>query len=231
MFAFGPTEAIWRDGGVGDPNGLSDVMRYHEQASPDFEVLPGTGLIDASVLNGAVNVPMLALEFTSHGLADLQLQPLRLKAYGTGNDKNEVVRASLWWDRNANGAVDAGDTAISSAPFSVDNGEVILPLGGVPELHQLYPRQLLVTYDFSNSARSVVTFYVTLRPDQTQALVADGAPRWSPQRPRTARWPGGSYHCHEARCRSRAVIPHRWRRRARSTHTTCRCSWIRTATR
>jgi photosystem II stability/assembly factor-like uncharacterized protein len=174
MFAFGPTQAIWKDGGVGDPNGLSDVMRYSEQASPNFEVLPGTGLIDVTVLNGTVNVPMLALEFTSHGLADLQLQPLRLKAYGTGNDKNEVVRASLWWDRNANGVVDAGDTAISSAPFTADNGEVTLSLGGVPELHQMYPRQLLVTYDFSASARNLVTFYVTLRPDQTQAVVADG---------------------------------------------------------
>lgn len=173
MFAFSATDAFWKDAGVGDPNGKGDVLRYLEQAAPYLEVLKGTGAGNVTVLNGTTNVPALALNLTSHGLTDLLLQPLRIKAIGSAHDRNELDRVSLWWDRNANGTIDSGDTAISSTIFTADNGEAILDLGGVPELHQLFPRQLLVTYDISLRARPGVTFTATLRPEAVEALVAD----------------------------------------------------------
>ena len=173
MFAFSSTEAYWKDGGVGDPNGKGDVFRYFEQASPNFEVLKGTGVVDSTAKNGAKNVPVAALRFTSFGTTPLLLQPLHVRASGTGNDHSEIDLVTLWWDRDENGAVSEGDTAISTTTFGADDGVAELGLGSVPQLYQLYPRQLLVTYDVSRKVRDAVTFSASVEPAVVEAFTDD----------------------------------------------------------
>ena len=175
MFAFSPTDAFWKDGGVGDPNGKADLQRYFEQASPYLEVLKGTGAGNATVPNGATNVPVAAFSFTSYGLTDLLLQPLHVRASGTGNDRSEIDRVTLWWDRDGDGSVSTGDTAISTTTFGADDGVAELGLGSVPQLHQLYPRQLLVTYDIAQRVRDGVTFSAALEPVTVEAFTDDSA--------------------------------------------------------
>ena len=47
------------DGGVGDPNGKSDVQRHFEQASPNFEVLKGTGtVIGGTTTTASASMPI-----------------------------------------------------------------------------------------------------------------------------------------------------------------------------
>jgi hypothetical protein len=173
MFAFGPTDVFWKDGGVGDPNGKSDVQRYFEQASPNLEVLKGTGVTDSMVNSGTKNVPVAAFRITSWGLTDVLLQPLRVRASGSGNDQSEIDLVTLWWDRDEDGAVTIGDTALSTTVFGADNGIAELGMGDAAKLHQLYPRQLLVTYDLSIKARDGRTFSASLAPATVEAFTAD----------------------------------------------------------
>lgn len=80
IWAYSETRAIWRDNGVGDPNGLSDVFRYVEPPDPSFEVLVGAAVPDATLAPGAQRVRMGAFRIANQGPLPLQIQALRLRA-------------------------------------------------------------------------------------------------------------------------------------------------------
>jgi len=175
IFAFDTTHAIWQDGGVGDPNRLSDIFTYVEPWEADLEVLPATTIADAALEASAVPraVPVLSFRLESHGPVPLRLAGLSLRASGTGDDRADVRAVRLWWDRNANGALDADDVELASGAFAADDGRTALVPASGPLLHPFDPLAYLVTLDFA-PVRNLRTYSVSLAAADVGAE-ADGA--------------------------------------------------------
>jgi len=148
IWAFDTMNAIWKDGGVGDPNGFADVLRLVEPRSASFELLPGTAVPAASVEPGDANVPVIGLRFVNNGPMPLKVTALKLQASGTGNDQLDVSAVKAWWDRGGNGVVDADDVMLVSGVYPADNGLLVLNLGTKQLMQPRVPFNVLVTYDF-----------------------------------------------------------------------------------
>jgi uncharacterized repeat protein (TIGR01451 family) len=157
IFAFDPVHAIWQDGGVGDPDGLSDIFTYVEPWVPDFEVRSATPGPDATFDAGAAvsRVPVLALRLESHGPVPLELASLALRGGGSGDDRSDVTAVRAFWDRDGDGAVGGDDLEVASGLFDADDGSATVRAGAVgPELVEGAPLDLVVTYDLSAAIRS-----------------------------------------------------------------------------
>jgi uncharacterized repeat protein (TIGR01451 family) len=195
IWAFDTNRAIWQDGGVGDPNSLSDIFTYVEPGTPNFEVLPGPSIADApyDASTAPRNVPVLALRLDSHGPVPLRLAGLKLQAAGTGDDSQDVQAVRLWWDRNGNRAVDTGDAEIASGTYAADDGTATLAPAGGPLLHEGNPLFLLVAYDF-RAIRNLRTYTASLAAADVAAETADGGTpaRLSATAPAGTIWPGAT---------------------------------------
>jgi hypothetical protein len=176
VWAFDTMSAIWKDGGVGDPNGLSDIFTYVEPRVANLEVLPGAPILPDTVNPGDVKVPVFELRFVNQGPMPLKVVDLRVRASGSGNDATDVAAVKAWWDRDADGLVDADDPLLGSAAYAADNGEVALNLGSKHLAQPLVPFDVLLTYDFAGVASSTGTFRVSVSPAAVTAQSADTGP-------------------------------------------------------
>lgn len=176
IWAYSETRAIWRDNGVGDPNGLSDVFRYVEPPDPSFELLPGAGVPDARLSPGAQRIRVGAFRIDDQGPLPLQIQALRLRASGTGDDRTDVDAVKVWWDRNGDGTLDGTDPELASSAYATNDGEVSLDLGTAHLVHPRQPFNVLVTYDLSRAVNNLRTYSVALVPAGTTAATHGDTP-------------------------------------------------------
>jgi len=100
---------------------------------------------------GDANVPMLAFALTTPQAS--QLQSITLQASGSGNDSLDLKAVKLFQDTNANGKIDAGETAVASGTFSTDNGTLTLTLS-TPIGLSAGTTQFLVVADFNTTLAS-----------------------------------------------------------------------------
>jgi hypothetical protein len=173
IWAFDTMNAVWKDGGVGDPNGVSDVMKLVEPRSASFELLPGSAVLPARVEPGDADVPVIGLRFVNNGPMPLKVTALPLQATGTGNDQLDVSSVKAWWDREGNGVVDADDVLLVSGVYPANNGLLTLNLGTRQLMQPRVPFNVLVTYDFGGFISSAGTFRATATPANVTAQSAD----------------------------------------------------------
>jgi hypothetical protein len=173
IWAFDTMNAIWTDGGVGDPNGFADVLKLVEPRSASFELLPGSAVLPASVEPGNASVPVIGLRYVNNGPMPLKVTALALRASGTGNDQLDVSAVKAWWDRAGNGVVDADDVLLVSGVYPADNGLLALYLGTKQLMQPRVPFNVLVTYDFGGFITQAGTFKVTVTPANVTAQSAD----------------------------------------------------------
>jgi uncharacterized repeat protein (TIGR01451 family) len=176
VWAFDELRGIWQDGGVGDPNGLSDIFRYVEPREPNFEVLAYANVASATVDPGASSVRVAAYEFTNHGPVPLVLNGLRLRASGTGDDRADITAVKAWSDTNGDGLLQGGEPQLASGTYVANDGEVTLNLGGDHLLQPLQALKVIFTYDFSGSINSLRTYGIALAPASVTADTADAGP-------------------------------------------------------
>lgn len=176
VWMFDTMSAVWKDGGVGDPNGLSDIFTFVEPRVPNLEVLRGTPLPRVAAAPGAINVGILAVRVLNNGPMPLKIVDLRLRASGSGNDGADIASVKAWWDRDANGLVDAEDPLLGSAKYATDDGEVALNLGSKIPAQPRVPLDVLVTYDFAAVPTRPGTFETSLHPAAVVAQSADAGP-------------------------------------------------------
>ena len=173
IWMFDTQSAIWKDGGVGDPNGESDIFTYVEPRKANFEVLPGLALPAVNALPGDTNVGVLSLRFVNQGPMPLKVSGLKLKASGTGNDLLDIAAVKAWWDRDADGVVDPTDTLLTTGVYPADDGELTLNLGSANPAQSLLPFDVLVTYDFAGYVTEAGTFVITVTPATITAATTD----------------------------------------------------------
>jgi uncharacterized repeat protein (TIGR01451 family) len=175
IWAFDRTHAAWAEGGYGDPNQKTQLFTYVEPWEPNFEVRTHTTLADANINRGTTNVPMASFRLFSHGPVPVNVQSVTLHAAGSGNDATDVSMIKLWWDKDADGALDASDVLLGSGTYVADNGTVALPMGAAYPLEQFIPMHVLVTYDISAAIRNLKTFSLSLKPSDVNAVTVDTA--------------------------------------------------------
>lgn len=177
VWAFDRTHAAWAEVGFGDPNQIGQLFTYVEPAQSSFEARAHVPLADASMARGASNVPLASYRVTSFGPTPIANGTLSLRASGSLNDAAHVTSIRVWWDRNGDGTVDAGDAQLANGAFGADDGTVTLSLAGAGALEQLIPVQLLVTCDLSSSAGYSGTLRVLLPATEARGEESDtGAP-------------------------------------------------------
>jgi len=162
IWAFDRTHAAWAETGFGDPNQTAQLFTYVEPWQARFEVRGHVALADANVSSGMADVPMASYRFVSNGPVPIDVQSLSLRASGTGNDAMDISTVRLWWDRNADGAVDAGDDLLASRAYPGDDATLSLSTVALDDLEQFHPVDLLVAYDFSAAAGSTGSFRLVL---------------------------------------------------------------------
>ena len=173
IWMFDGRSAIWKDGGVGDPNGQSDIFTLVEPRKANFEVLPGVALPAVNAAPGDTNVGVLSLRIVNQGPMPLKVSGLKLEASGTGNDLLDVAAVKAWWDRDADGVVDLTDPLLTTGVYPADDGELTLNLGSAYPAQSLLPYDVLVTYDFAGFVTEAGTFVITVTPATITAATTD----------------------------------------------------------
>jgi uncharacterized repeat protein (TIGR01451 family) len=177
VWAFDEMHAIWKDGGVGDPNGLADVFRYVEPREANFEVLQAVRVPDVTVNPGTRNVRAAALMFVNHGPMPLNIFTLKLQVSGTGDDRLDIEKVKVWIDEDGDGVLDTSDPFVVEHTYTLDDGEIPVDLVYSAEL--IPPRQalhLLITYDFASTITGSKTYSTLVRPESASAYSEDDGP-------------------------------------------------------
>jgi len=173
VWSFDPTHAIWQDGGVGDPNTAASLFTYVEPWEANFEVLTGVKLTNGFALKGDTNVPAASYKLFNHGPVPLNVESIKVHAFGGGYDAVGIGSVKLWWDKNANGSVEVDDVLIDSGSYVGDDGEITFSIGDSYLLQQFIPFHLLVTYDISTDASDWDAFGCFIDPDEVEAETVD----------------------------------------------------------
>ena len=173
VWAFDTTHAAWMEGGYTDPNGISQLFTYREPWLPSFEIIPHTQYVDAEISRGEGNVPMASYRFMNQGPVPIDLPSLILHASGSGEDAADISAVEVWWDKNADGAVDIADQLLATGTYGVDDGVVGLAIQPVHTLQQFIPLHLLVTYDLSPAINNLKTYSLTLSPVEQETQTSD----------------------------------------------------------
>ena len=105
---------------------------------------------NSNATKGANNVAALGVDFSLGSNAGT-LQSVTLSIAGSGNDQQDITAAKLYLDANANGTVDAGETALAQGSFSANDGTSTLSLTTAKALAANSNSRLLVTLDFNSS--------------------------------------------------------------------------------
>lgn len=173
VWAFSTMSALWKDGGVGDPNGVADVFMLVEPRKANFEVSAGVALPAVHAMPGDANVAVLSLHFVNQGPMPLKVSGLKITASGTGNDQLDVAAVKAWWDRDADGVVDTTDTLLTTGVYPADDGGLTLNLGSTYPAQSLLPYYVLVTYDFAGYVTTGGTYAITVTPSTVTAATTD----------------------------------------------------------
>jgi hypothetical protein len=173
IWAFDTMNAIWREGGVGDPNGVADIFKYVEPRSANFEVLPGVEVPSVDATAGDASVPILSLKLVNQGPMPLRVSGLTLSGTGSGNEMLDVSAVEAWWDRDANGVVDPTDPLLTAGVYAADDGVVTLNLGSTYPVQPQLPYYVLITYDFSGYVATGGHFAISVTPSTVTARSAD----------------------------------------------------------
>lgn len=173
IWAFDTMNAIWREGGVGDPNGKSDIFKYVEPRTANFEVLPGVGLPPVDAAAGDANVAVLSLQLVNQGPMPLKVTGLQFHGTGSGDDMLDVSSVKAWWDRDEDGVVDPTDPLLASGVYPADGGTLTLNLGSAYPVQPRLPYYVLITYDFSGYVAKGGSFGISLIPASVAARSAD----------------------------------------------------------
>ena len=173
VWAFDAAHAAWAEVGTSYTGSQPQLYTYVEPWEPNFEILTQTAFTDADVNRGTTDVPMASLRLYSQGPVPIQINNLTLLAAGTGQDATDISAVKLWWDKNANGALDPTDTQIASSTFDSDNGTASLSEGSSYPLEQFTPFNVLVTYDLSADIRNLKTFQLSVAPEHINAQTGD----------------------------------------------------------
>ncbi len=144
-------QLMLEDGGPNDADGMANaVIRDPGGIATDAQAVAidatGINVADKTVTAGSTDVVMLRFQLMSNS-SDVVLRELNLAASGTGNDVNDVTAVRVWIDRNADGAVDAADTAVGSGSFGADNGTLSISLAN-PLTLDAGMTDFIVTYDY-----------------------------------------------------------------------------------
>jgi len=114
--------------------------------SQESSVLP-----DANVAQeGDLDFPMLQFSLEAGSASNLLVQAVTVGASGSGTEVAAIARVLLYLDTNASGEVEAGDTLLSTAVFSSDNGSTDLVLRTAHRMVALTSDTFLVACDFEN---------------------------------------------------------------------------------
>jgi hypothetical protein len=183
VWGFDLHQAAWAETGFGDPNQTDQLFTYVEPLEANLELRENVTLADANAARGASDVPMLSIDIESYGPATLSLPTLAFSASGSGDDATDIAAVTLWWDRNADGIADAGDTELASGPVNADDGSVALSTGQAALLDQLDPVSLLVTVDLSGAAGYSGTYRLLLDVGNVAAQDADTGDPVAPSMP------------------------------------------------
>ncbi|MEW5756215.1 MAG: CFI-box-CTERM domain-containing protein [Pseudomonadota bacterium] len=183
IWAFDRTHAAWAETGFGDPNGKAQLFTYAEPEQANFEILAQGQFADADIVRGTTNVPMAAYQLYNQGPVPIKVNTLKLRAAGTGQDATDITAVKLWWDKNADHAVDAADVLLATGAYIADEGDVDLAIGAAHTLEQFIPLHVLVTYDLSSGIKNLKTFRLALSPPEISAVTADAAAPVTPSAP------------------------------------------------
>jgi hypothetical protein len=133
------------ESGPPDPNTSNNTAACISTAVPVTVALGGSTPPSHTVAAGASDVPMI--EFLVTPASQQTVTSVTVQASGTGDEQTDVTAVKLYIDKNANGAVDAGDSLIATGTFAANDGTVTLAVN--PGLAITAPTALLVTYSFS----------------------------------------------------------------------------------
>ena len=133
------------ESGPADPNTSNNTAACITTTVPVTVALGGSTPSSHTVAAGSSDVPMI--EFVLTPASQQTVTGVTVQASGTGNEQTDVTAVHLYIDKNANGAVDAGDSLVATGTFAAKNGSVTLPVN--PGLAITAPTALLVTYSFS----------------------------------------------------------------------------------
>ncbi|MEW5755852.1 MAG: CFI-box-CTERM domain-containing protein [Pseudomonadota bacterium] len=183
IFAFDSTQAIWHEGGADDPNDQEDIFTYVEPWDENFEITARHLHADDDIDRGTNNVPMASYQLINQGPVPIRVNSLTLRAGGTGHDRTDIGAIKLWWDKNADNAVDKDDLLLGSGLYNADDGSVALAVGAAHTLEQFTPFDLLVTYDLSPAIKNLKNFRFSLRPAEIDAVSADRNTTVTPSAP------------------------------------------------
>jgi hypothetical protein len=128
-----------------DPDHSNNAVACSDDAVPVVVALGGSTPSSHTVSVGSLNVPMI--EFTLNPTAAQTINSVTIAASGSGNEQVDVTSVKLYVDKNSNGQVDVGDSAIASSTFAANDGTVIMTVS--PAYSISAPTSLLVTYDFN----------------------------------------------------------------------------------
>jgi len=131
--------------GPADPNTSNNTAACITTTVPVTVALGGSTPPSHTVAAGSSDVPMI--EFVLSPASLQTVTGVTVQASGTGNEQTDVTAVHLYIDKNANGAVDAGDSLVATGTFAANNGSVTLAVN--PGLAITAPTALLVTYSFS----------------------------------------------------------------------------------
>ena len=110
---------------------------------------------------GATAMPVSQIKLTSTE-GSVLLQNITFTAGGTANDPLDIAAVKLYFDNNADGAVDDGDTLIDTKLYATDDGGLLFDINRV--INADAAQYLLLTYDLSASIEAGKTFWVSI-PD------------------------------------------------------------------
>jgi hypothetical protein len=154
--------------------------------SGDLSVFLGPNApVGQSVLPGSGGVTVVQISLAASSLDDVNVTRVRLTATGSGSDERDIINASLFLDVNGNGGMDAGDIALGSGVFLLDNG--MISFTGITGLTIAAgtTEHLVLVYDFAGGIAGVQTYtglvltggdFTAAGVNSSQAVIARGAP-------------------------------------------------------
>jgi hypothetical protein len=110
------------------------------------------------------------------------LDRIIVRASGSDNESVDVKSLQLWWDKNADGIADTGDTLLASGSYNTDDSSEQLAGGGLV-LKQFIPTHILVTYDFNEYLFRGKNYAFTLEAKGVFAKTQDTQEELNPTAP------------------------------------------------
>lgn len=144
--SFATRSSIWTIGNVGMRVNVEPVF-FLKRATTN----PGATFQVA----GATNVTMLALRVRG-GSTTTNVQTVRVRAQGTGNDATGIAAVRLVVDTDRDGVADPGEPTIASGTYTTNDGSVLLSANRVLPVGTT--EEWLVVYDFTTAPVGGQTF-------------------------------------------------------------------------